>query len=78
MPISQRFLYLQKKTNNIFLKFHHSLFGMPEIIEIGWILHSEKAQIKKKNKKNWNSEKTLTVFPPILGWKYSCIILNCI
>ena len=27
--------YVYKKTNNIFLKFHHYLFGMPKIIEIG-------------------------------------------
>ena len=27
--------YIYKKTNNIFLKFHHYLFGMSEIIEIG-------------------------------------------
>ena len=42
MPISQSFFYTYKKTNNIFLKFHHYLFGMPKIIEIGWIFHSEK------------------------------------
>ena len=29
------FCIYKKKTNNIFLKFHNSLFGMPEIIEIG-------------------------------------------
>ena len=40
--VSQRFFYTYKKTNNIFLKFHHYLFGMPKIIEIGWIFHSEK------------------------------------
>ena len=33
--------YVYKKTNNIFLKFHH-LFGMPKIKEIGWIFYSEK------------------------------------
>ena len=27
--------YIYKKTNNIFLKFHHYLFGMAEIREIG-------------------------------------------
>ena len=27
--------YMNKKTNNIFLKFHHYLFRMPKIIEIG-------------------------------------------
>ena len=27
--------YINKKTNNIFLKFHHYLFGMPKLVEIG-------------------------------------------
>ena len=30
--------YIYKKTNNILLKFHHYLFGMPKIIEISWTL----------------------------------------
>ena len=34
------------KKNNIFFKFHHYLFSMPEIIEIGWIFHSEKRESK--------------------------------
>ena len=34
--------YIYKKTNNIFLKFRHYLFGMLKSIEIGWIFHSEK------------------------------------
>ena len=34
--------YVYKKTNNIFLKFHYYLFGMPKLIEIGWNFHSEK------------------------------------
>ena len=38
--------YIYKKANNIFLKFHHYLFGMPKIIEIGWILYSEKRKSK--------------------------------
>ena len=38
--------YINKKTNNIFLKFHHYLFRMPKIIEIGWIFHSEKRKSK--------------------------------
>ena len=38
--------YIYKKTNNIFLKFHQYLFGMPEIIEIGWIFHSKKRKSK--------------------------------
>ena len=38
--------YIYKKTNNIFLKFHHYLFGMSEIIEIGWIFHSKKRESK--------------------------------
>ena len=38
--------YIYKKTNNIFLKFHHYLFGMPNITEIGGIFHSEKRKSK--------------------------------
>ena len=38
--------YIYKKTNNIYLKFHHYLFGMPKIIEIGAIFHSEKRKSK--------------------------------
>ena len=38
--------YIYKKTNNIFLKFHHYEFGMPEIIEIGWIFNSKKRKSK--------------------------------
>ena len=34
--------YIYKKTNNIFLKCHYHLFGMPKTIEIGGIFHSEK------------------------------------
>ena len=34
--------YIYKKTNNIFLKFYYYLFGMPKLIEINWIFHSEK------------------------------------
>ena len=47
MPISHRKgFYIYKKTNNIFLKFHHYEFGMPEIIEIGWIFNSKKRKSK--------------------------------
>ena len=47
MPISHRKgFYIYKKTNNIFLKFHHYLFGMPKIVEIGWIFHSKNANQK--------------------------------
>ena len=47
MPISERFLYIEEnKINTIFLQFHHYLFGMPEIIEIGWIFHSKKRKSK--------------------------------
>ena len=47
MPISHRKdFYIYKKTNNIFLKFHHYLFGMPKIVEIGGIFHSEKRKSK--------------------------------
>ena len=46
MPISHRKgFYIYKKTNNIFLKFHH-LFGMPKIIETGWTFYSEKRKSK--------------------------------
>ena len=34
--------YTYKKTNRIFLQFHHYLFGMPKIIEIGSIFLSKK------------------------------------
>ena len=47
MPISHRKgFYIYKKTNNIFLKFHHYLFGTPKIIETGWTLYSEKRKSK--------------------------------
>ena len=36
--------YTYKKINNIFLKFHHYLLRKPKIIEIGWIVHSEKRE----------------------------------
>ena len=38
--------YIYKKTNSIFFKFYQYLFGMPEIIEIGWIFHSKKRKSK--------------------------------
>ena len=38
--------YINKKKNDIFFKFHHYLLGMPKIIEIGWIFHSEKRKSK--------------------------------
>ena len=38
--------YIYKKTNTIFLKFHHYLFGIPKIIEIGLIFHSQKRKSK--------------------------------
>ena len=38
--------YIYKKKNNIFLKFHYYLFGMPKIIEIDGIFHSEKRRSK--------------------------------
>ena len=47
MPISHRKdFYIYKKTNNIFLKFHHYLFGTPKIIETGWTFYSEKRKSK--------------------------------
>ena len=39
--------YVYKKANNIFLKFHHYLFGMPKIIEIGWIWKIKKSEKRK-------------------------------
>ena len=42
MPISHTLLNLQKKIDNIFLKFDHSLLRMPKIIEIGEIIPAEK------------------------------------
>jgi len=38
--------YIYKKTNNIFLTFHHYLFGLPKIMEIGRIFRSEKRKSK--------------------------------
>ena len=45
MPISQRFLNLQK-VNNIFLKFHYHLLKVRKIIEIGWTFDTEKRKSK--------------------------------
>ena len=59
--------YIYKKTNiNIFLEFHHYLFGMPKIIEIGWIFHSGKRKSQTTNtlinrfRPPQNKEHTLT------------------
>ena len=38
--------YTFKKINNIFLKFHYDVLRMPNIIEIGWIFHSDKRKSK--------------------------------
>ena len=38
--------YIYEKTNNIFLKFHRYLCGIPDTIEIGGIFHSKKRKLK--------------------------------
>ena len=38
--------YTYKKINTIFLKLHHSLLRVPEIIEIGLIVSAEKGDSK--------------------------------
>ena len=40
------FFYTYKKTNDIFLKFHHFLLRMPIIVEIGLIVPAEKRDYK--------------------------------
>ena len=38
--------YTYKKINKIFLKFHYYLLRMQKTVEIGWIFHSEKRDLK--------------------------------